>query len=79
MLLLCPGAVGTIWSDFKPQIDAFDRNKFTIVAWDPPGYGNSRPPNRKFTVNFYEDDADATREFLNVNIVILDGVLFGLC
>lgn len=66
MFLLCPGALGTIWSDFKPQIDGFDRKKFTVVVWDPPGYGNSRPPNRKFTSKFYEEDAEATREFLNV-------------
>lgn len=66
VLLLCPGAIGTIWSDFKPQIESLDRKRFTIVAWDPPGYGKSRPPNRKFTTKFYEEDADACREFLNV-------------
>ena len=26
-----------------------DHNKFTIVAWDPPGYGKSRPPDRDFS------------------------------
>lgn len=67
VLLLCPGAVGTIWSDFKPQVESLDRTRFTVIAWDPPGYGNSRPPNRKFTPNFYEEDAEATREFLNVS------------
>lgn len=67
VVLLCPGAVGTIWSDFKPQIEGLDRTRFTIIAWDPPGYGKSRPPNRKFTPKFYEEDAEATREFLNVS------------
>lgn len=26
---------------------AFDRDEFTLVAWDPPGCGYSRPPERK--------------------------------
>lgn len=67
VVLLCPGAVGTIWSDFKPQVEGFDKQKFTIVAWDPPGYGKSRPPNRKFNANFYEEDAENIRAFLNVS------------
>lgn len=66
--LLCfPGALGTIWSDFKPQIEGLDRNKFTVVAWDPPGYGGSRPPNKKFTLNFYEEDAITAHEFMKVS------------
>ncbi|XP_017785694.1 PREDICTED: valacyclovir hydrolase [Nicrophorus vespilloides] len=57
-LLCMPGALGTIWSDFKPQIESLDKEKYTIIAWDPPGYGASRPPNKKFSTEFYEDDAD---------------------
>lgn len=65
--MLCfPGALGTIWSDFKPQINALDKSKFTVVAWDPPGYGHSRPPNRKFSLSFYEDDATTAFEFMQV-------------
>nr|CAI5830525.1 unnamed protein product [Callosobruchus analis] len=63
-VLCCPGALGTIWSDFKPQVEGLDRNKLTIVAWDPPGYGKSRPPNRKFDTDFYEKDADAAYNFM---------------
>ncbi|XP_050303124.1 valacyclovir hydrolase [Anthonomus grandis grandis] len=63
--LLCfPGALGTIWSDFKPQIDGLDRSKFTLIAWDPPGYGASRPPNRVFDKDFYETDADAAQNLM---------------
>ncbi|CAH1113035.1 unnamed protein product [Psylliodes chrysocephalus] len=63
--LLCfPGALGTIWSDFKPQVEGLDRNQFTLVAWDPPGYGDSRPPNRHFGVDFYENDADCAQKFM---------------
>ncbi|CAH1118971.1 unnamed protein product [Phaedon cochleariae] len=58
------GVMGSIWRDFKPQIDGFDRNKFTVVVWDPPGYGRSRPPLKKFTPKFYENDAECAHQFM---------------
>lgn len=61
-----PGALGTIWSDFKPQVEGLNHNDFTLVAWDPPGYGYSRPPERQFTTKFYENDADTAYEFMKV-------------
>ncbi|KAI5633358.1 alpha/beta hydrolase fold domain-containing protein [Phthorimaea operculella] len=57
-VVFLPGTLGTIWTNFQPQIKGFDLDKFTIVAWDPPGYGGSRPPEREFTPNFYAEDAD---------------------
>ncbi|XP_014219049.1 valacyclovir hydrolase [Copidosoma floridanum] len=57
LVLLLPGAVGTIWTDFKPQIEKLSKEKFTIIAWDPPGYGKSRPPNRTFPEDFFRKDA----------------------
>ncbi|XP_030748896.1 valacyclovir hydrolase [Sitophilus oryzae] len=63
--ILCfPGALGTIWSDFKPQIEELDKDKFTVIAWDPPGYGSSRPPNRLFNSKFYDNDADMAFHFM---------------
>ncbi|CAD6214684.1 GSCOCG00004178001-RA-CDS [Cotesia congregata] len=56
-VLLLPGAVGTIWTDYKPQIEGLNKSEFTIVAWDPPGYGKSRPPEREFPADFFERDA----------------------
>ncbi|XP_014219196.1 valacyclovir hydrolase-like [Copidosoma floridanum] len=56
-VLLLPGAVGSIWTDFKPQIEKLDKEKLTVVAWDPPGYGKSRPPNRTFPEDFFRKDA----------------------
>lgn len=65
--VLCfPGALGTIWSDFKPQIEKLDKNKFTVIAWDPPGYGHSRPNDRQFKIDFYEKDAEMANEFMKV-------------
>lgn len=66
--ILCfPGALGTIWSDFKPQVESLDRNKLTVIAWDPPGYGQSRPPSRNFNLEFYKNDAEAAFAFMKVN------------
>lgn len=63
--VLCfPGALGTIWSDFTPQVSQLNRDKFTIVAFDPPGYGYSRPPNREFTLDFYEKDATIAHDLM---------------
>lgn len=63
--VLCfPGALGTIWSDFQPQIEGLDKDKFTIIAWDPPGYGHSRPSNRNFGVDFYHNDAQTAYDFM---------------
>ncbi|XP_049871065.1 valacyclovir hydrolase isoform X2 [Pectinophora gossypiella] len=63
-LLCMPGALGSIWTDFKPQVEGIDREKFTVVAWDPPGYGKSRPPLRDFPPELYERDADYAYEFM---------------
>lgn len=65
-VLCAPGALGSIWTDFKMQIEGFDREKFSLVAWDPPGYGKSRPPEREFPTDFYEKDADAAYNFMKV-------------
>lgn len=56
-VLLLPGAVGSIWTDFKPQMEKLNREKFTVIGWDPPGYGKSRPPARDFPEDFFEQDA----------------------
>ncbi|VVC41144.1 Alpha/beta hydrolase fold-1,Alpha/Beta hydrolase fold [Cinara cedri] len=56
-LLLCPGLLGCV-DNFKPIIDHFDRGKYTMVAWDPPGYGLSRPPDREFPPKILHRDAD---------------------
>ncbi|XP_044761935.1 valacyclovir hydrolase-like [Coccinella septempunctata] len=63
--VLCfPGALGTIWSDFKPQIEGLDGQKFTVLVWEPPGHGFSRPPERLLTSKFYEEDADTAHDLI---------------
>ena len=47
MVLLLPGALGTIRSDMSALLDGLNsKGHLTLVAWDPPGYGASRPPER---------------------------------
>ncbi|XP_065354283.1 valacyclovir hydrolase [Calliphora vicina] len=58
-VLLLPGALGSSWTDFKPQIEQLPRllPNHTIIAWDPPGYGKSIPPKRQWGLDFFQNDA----------------------
>lgn len=56
-LLLIPGALGTGQSDFGPQLDALPHEGLRVIAPDARGYGKSRPPEREFPLDFYEQDA----------------------
>ena len=62
VLLCIPGALGSVKTDFPPQMEYFGRpdSGFTIVGFDPRGYGKSRPHDRKFSIDplFYKIDAD---------------------
>lgn len=49
--------IGSGETDFGPQIEKLNKKLFTVVAWDPRGYGHSRPPDRDFPVDFFERDA----------------------
>ncbi|XP_050716773.1 valacyclovir hydrolase-like isoform X2 [Eriocheir sinensis] len=52
-----PGALGTAKSDFGPQLSSLAGDKLTVISWDPPGYGKSRPPPRNFCKDFLRKDA----------------------
>ncbi|XP_056096490.1 valacyclovir hydrolase isoform X2 [Rhinichthys klamathensis goyatoka] len=56
-VLLLPGALGSAETDFGPQLEQLDKKRFTLVAFDPRGYGHSRPPDRDFPENFFHRDA----------------------
>lgn len=58
-IILLPGALGSAATDFQPQIDQLPKllPNHSIIAWDPPGYGKSRPPNRTFDLDFFHRDA----------------------
>ncbi len=56
-LLMIPGALGTGAGDFQAQIGWFAERGFQVIAPDPRGYGQSRPPQRDFPADFYDRDA----------------------
>lgn len=56
-LFIC-GGVGCYKKDYPEcMLRAFDPNLFTIICIDPPGYGTSRPPDRKQEINRCKKDA----------------------
>lgn len=80
--------LGSALTDFKPQIDNLPvlLPEYSIIAWDPVGYGKSIPPKREFSVDFLEKDADTLKkmmEILNVPKYSLlgwsDGGISALC
>ncbi|XP_036377788.1 valacyclovir hydrolase isoform X2 [Megalops cyprinoides] len=56
-VLLLPGALGSGQTDFGPQLKSLNKEHFTVVSWDPRGYGHSRPPQRDFPLDFFDRDA----------------------
>jgi len=56
--------------DFKHQISGLDHNELTIVAWDPPGYGLSRPPAKDFKPGFYIRDAHLAYGLMKVTFYV---------
>ncbi|XP_069586838.1 valacyclovir hydrolase [Ranitomeya imitator] len=56
-LLLLPGALGCSQTDFGPQLKFLNKEVFTIIGWDPRGYGLSIPPARDYPPNFFSRDA----------------------
>ncbi|KAG8249092.1 hypothetical protein J6590_027850, partial [Homalodisca vitripennis] len=55
---------GTIQSDFAPQFSGLDKTKYTLVSWDPIGYGKSRPPEREYIADFYVNDAEVLAKLM---------------
>eukprot|EP00053_Salpingoeca_punica_P006039 m.58035 g.58035 ORF g.58035 m.58035 type:complete len:314 (+) comp13509_c0_seq2:378-1319(+) len=63
-VLCMPGALGTGRTDFGPQLDGLSK-KYRVIAVDPLGYGQSRPPARSFSLDFYQDDADRAADLMD--------------
>ncbi|XP_015782378.1 valacyclovir hydrolase [Tetranychus urticae] len=60
VVFMAPGGCGNARADLGPIFDGFDRNKFTLVGWDSPGFGLSRPfrDYKRHEENFYQYDAE---------------------
>lgn len=49
--------LGTTNLEFSQQFAHFAGDRFTIISWDAPGFGKSRPPERDYE-KCYERDAE---------------------
>ncbi|KAK6185423.1 hypothetical protein SNE40_007665 [Patella caerulea] len=58
VLLLLPGALGSSKTDFEPQLTGFNKEKFTLISFDPRGFGQSIPPERDWPLDYFRRDAD---------------------
>lgn len=59
-----------------------NKQLFTIVAWDPRGYGQSIPPSRDFPPDFFERDAKDAVDLMQVNLFsgfIISPYIFKIC
>lgn len=66
-------------TDCGPQLEKLDDKVFTIVAWDPRGYGESIPPERDFPVNFLHRDASDAAELMNVGAMYFNSHHSEIC
>ena len=58
--------LGCSQTDFKQQLEHFNKDLFTLVAWDPRGYGKSIPPTRDWPEQFFRRDADDAAKLMEV-------------
>lgn len=65
-LILLPGALGSVETDFQQQIENLPKllDEYQVIAWDPPGYGKSRPPERTYPVDFFHRDASVAHQLM---------------
>lgn len=56
-------SAGTRQTDFDEQFKGFDTQKFTLICWHAPGYGNSRPPQRYYQ-DYYKKDTEYAIKFM---------------
>jgi len=63
-LFLLPGGMGSSRTDWSPQLQTLNKSKFTILAWDPPGFGYSSGPNHCDFVDLSQRDAEVAGKLL---------------
>ena len=48
------------------QTENMNKDLLTLIAWDPPGYGLSRPPDRDWSHDFLRRDAEYAARLMDV-------------
>lgn len=65
--------LGNARADLGKLLDNMNHQAFTLIGIDPPGYGYSRPPERKYDLNtYYQQDASFIVEAMKVKIINFD-------
>lgn len=64
VVLCLPGALGTTRTDFGYQLNGMSE-EFTMVSFDPRGYGKSKKNVRNFQRDFYKADAEDAFELMS--------------
>ena len=60
--------LGCYKKDYPDKLlTCFNEELVTLIGWDPPGYGTSRPPDRKQSINRCEMDARVAIKLMKVN------------
>ncbi|XP_059158785.1 valacyclovir hydrolase-like isoform X2 [Physella acuta] len=62
-VLLIPGALG-FSRIFLPQLTGLSSEKYTLIAFDPRGFGKSRPPDRDWPLMYMQRDAEDAAQFM---------------
>ncbi|GAB6027794.1 hypothetical protein CHUAL_002026 [Chamberlinius hualienensis] len=63
-VFLVPGLIATGRMDWGSQLETLNRDKFTILTWDPPAFGFSSPPDHSEYVDGFRKDADVAGKLL---------------
>lgn len=80
-LFLLQKNLGNGRADLAPQLNGFNKEKFTLIAFDSPGFGYSRPPERDYRKHaeekfFYQYDAETSVKLMAVSIQTSNDDLF---
>ncbi|GAB6027790.1 hypothetical protein CHUAL_002024 [Chamberlinius hualienensis] len=63
-VFLVPGLMGTGRMDWGHQLKTLNRDKFTILTWDPPAFGFSSPPDHSERIDGFYKDAEVAGKLL---------------
>ncbi|GAB6018541.1 hypothetical protein CHUAL_000236 [Chamberlinius hualienensis] len=75
IVFLMPGGMGSTRAHFDPQLTDLNKEKLTILSWDPPGCGYSGPPDHCVYLDGFHRDAKVALQllkalnFTGVNVV----------
>ena len=86
VIVCIPGALGTTENLIKQAEHFGSLAQYKVVLYDPRGFGKSRPPQRKFTMDFHSMDAKDVKGLMDAlgfkkfsALGSSDGAMIGIC